>query len=349
VKPGIPQAPIRHRYAGAGVAGFAPLAKDARPDWLLGLYRSMLRIRRIEEEIERRYHQDLMKTPIHLVIGQEGTAVGLATPLRHVDLLYTSHRTHGGYLAKGGDLKAMLCEMHCRINGCVASRGGSMHLIDQRVGMAGTSAIVGGAVPIATGAALAAAMKHEDQVVVVLIGDATTEEGVTSESLNFAALKRLPVIFFCENNFYSVQSPLDRRQPGRDLATWAAAHGVSTEKVDGTNVLAVHDAMQRAVGRARVDRRPTFIEATVYRFRAHGGAGDDSHTGYRAEGERQAWEGVCPIKMYGEYLMSVGILTDAVVVEMEAEFQREIGEAFEFALASPHPTESDLYRHVYAE
>jgi TPP-dependent pyruvate/acetoin dehydrogenase alpha subunit len=309
----------------------------------------MLRIRRIEEEIERRYHQDQMKTPIHLVIGQEATAVGCAAALRHVDLLYTSHRTHGGYLAKGGDLKAMLCEMHCRINGCVGSRGGSMHLIDKRVGMAGTSAIVGGAVPIATGAALAAKLKREDYVVVALIGDATTEEGVTSESLNFAALKQLPVIFFCENNFYSVQSPLDRRQPARDIAAWAAGHAVSAVKVDGTNVLAVTGVMQQAVERARAGGGPTFIEATVYRFRAHGGAGDDSHTGYRAEVERQAWEGVCPIKIYGEYLAGAGLLTESAVAAMEAGIQREIVEAFEHALASPHPTEWDLYNHVYAE
>src|SRR6185295_16498351 len=162
--------------------------------------------------------------------------------LQDTDLLYSSHRTHGNYLAKGGDLKAMLCEMHCRVNGCAGSRGGSMHLIDKRVGMAGTSAIVGGAVPIAAGAALAAQMKGEDRVVMVFIGDATTEEGVCSESLNFAALKELPLIFFCENNFYSVQSPLYLRQPPRELYKWAEAHNVAADHVDGTNVLAVYEA-----------------------------------------------------------------------------------------------------------
>src|SRR6266545_3267070 len=163
--------PIRYPYKGEGPRGFEALGGNHSAEDLIALYRSMLRIRRIEEEIERRYHQDQMKTPIHLVIGQEATAVGFTAALGERDLLYTSHRTHGGYLAKGGDLKAMLCEMHCRINGCVASRGGSMHLIDKRVGMAGTSAVVGGAVPIATGAALAARMKREDRVVTVLIGD----------------------------------------------------------------------------------------------------------------------------------------------------------------------------------
>src|SRR5204863_5717753 len=140
----------------------------------------MLRIRRIEEEIERRYKDDQMKTPIHLVIGQEATAVGCCAALAETDLVYSSHRTHGAYLAKGGDLRAMLSEMFCRLNGCAGSRGGSMHLIDKRVGMAGTSAIVAGAVPIATGAALAAQMKGEDRVIVVFFGDAATEEGAMS-------------------------------------------------------------------------------------------------------------------------------------------------------------------------
>jgi pyruvate dehydrogenase E1 component alpha subunit len=346
----VGKAPIRHTYAGGGVSAFESLARTAPTEWLVDLYRSMLRIRRVEEEIERRYHEDQMKTPVHLVIGQEGTAVGCAAALRRTDLLYTSHRTHGGYLAKGGDLKAMLCEMHCRANGCVASRGGSMHLIDKGVGMAGTSAVVGGAVPIAAGAALAAKMKGDDLVVAVLIGDATTEEGVTSESLNFASLKRLPVIFFCENNFYSVQSPLDRRQPpGRDIRAWAASHGLPAVAVDGMNVLAVHGATEQAVARARSGGGPTFIEAPVYRFRAHGGAGDDSRTGYRAEAERRAWEPFCPIEMFGEYLTSTGALNDRTVDDLERRIRIEISEAFEFALASPHPTERDLYRHVYAD
>jgi len=340
---------IRYLYHGDGIHGFEPFAEAHPPDRLVGLYRSMLRIRRIEEEIERRYCQDQMKTPIHLVIGQEATAVGCSAALRETDLVYSSHRTHGAYLAKGGDLKAMLCEMHCRVNGCAGSRGGSMHLIDKSVGMAGTSAIVGGAVPIGTGAALAAQMKGEDRTVVVFLGDATTEEGVTSESLNFAALKQVPVVFFCENNFYSVQSPLAARQPPRDIRLWAAAHQVAAVGVDGTNVLAVYDATRTAVARARSGGGPTFIEAPVYRFRAHGGAGDDSATGYRAEAERRAWEAVCPIAMFGEYLIRAGVLDVPSIEEMERAIAAEISEAFAFALASPFPTEEDLYRHVYAE
>ena len=336
-------------YKGEGSAGYDRLAAAHSADRLLDLYQSMLRIRRIEEEIERRYHQDQMKTPIHLVIGQEAAAVGCCAELRDSDLVYTSHRTHGAYLAKGGDLKRMLCEMHCRINGCAGSRGGSMHLIDKLVGMAGTSAIVGGAVPIAVGAALAARMKREDRVVVAFIGDATTEEGVAAESLNFAALKKAPIIFFCENNFYSVQSPLSTRQPPRDLRVWAEAHGMPAVAVDGVNVLAVIESVAAAVARARSGGGPTFIEVTLYRFRAHGGAGDDSKTGYRDETERVAWEAVDPLTLLREYLTRASILDDGAIREMEREIGAEIADAFEYALSSPNPTEADLYQHVYAE
>jgi len=204
---------ILYKYKGVGFQKQKKENLSYKKDFLVSLYRSMVRIRMVELEIERRYHEDEMKTPIHLAIGQEATCVGSAAALKREDLVYCSHRTHGVYLAKGGDLKGMLSEMYCRVNGCNGSRGGSMHLIDKSVGMAGTSSIVGGAVPIANGAALAAQMRRKKYVSLVFLGDATTEEGVTSESLNFAALKKLPVIFFCENNFYSVCSSLETRQP----------------------------------------------------------------------------------------------------------------------------------------
>jgi TPP-dependent pyruvate/acetoin dehydrogenase alpha subunit len=329
---------------------FAGAERRYPRDFLVALFRSMLRIRRIEEAIEAQYHLDQMKTPIHLVIGQEATSVGCCAALTHADLLYSSHRTHGAYLAKGGDLKAMLSEMFCRANGCAGSRGGSMHLIDKRVGMAGTSAVVGGAVPIATGAALAAQIRGERHATVVFLGDATTEEGVTSESLNFAALWRLPVVFFCENNFYSVQSPLSKRQPAaREIHRWAATYGMPSVIVDGTNALAVYEASREAADRARACGGPTFIEAPVYRFRAHGGAGDDSLTGYRDPDEREHWHQVCPIVRFRTFLSEARLLDEALEQRMEAEIRAEIDEAFAFAIASPNPTRADLSRHVYAD
>jgi pyruvate dehydrogenase E1 component alpha subunit len=333
-----------HKYEGEGMQGLGAHEHA----FCVELLRRMLRIRRIEEEIERRYHQDQMKTPIHLVIGQEATAVGCCAALRPTDLAYSSHRTHGVYLAKGGDLRAMLSEMHCRANGCAGSRGGSMHLIDFSVGMAGTSAIVAGSVPLATGAALATKMQRADRVIAVFFGEAATEEGVVSECLNFAALKRLPIVFFCENNFYSVQSPLAPRQAPRELDRWAAAHAMPAARIDGMNVLDVFDAARIAVERARKGEGPSFIEARVYRYRAHGGAGDDSKTGYRPIAEREAWEKLDPVECFYKVIAKTGLISDPSRKTMEREIQDEIQEAFEHALASADPTEADLYRHVYA-
>ncbi|MFO1321978.1 MAG: thiamine pyrophosphate-dependent dehydrogenase E1 component subunit alpha [Burkholderiales bacterium] len=340
---------IRYAYEGTGFRPWDDRPLDDTPEALTALLRDMIRIRVIEEEIERRYHQDQMKTPIHLVIGQEATAVGFCSAMTRADLLYSGHRTHGAYLAKGGDLKAMLCEMHCRINGCVGSRGGSMHLIDKSVGMAGTSAIVGGPVPITAGAALSLKMRGSDRVAAVFLGDATTEEGVVSETLNFAALKQLPMIFFCENNFYSVQSPLATRQPGRELHRWAAGHAVESVLVDGTNVLAVREAALAAVERARQGGGPTFIEARVYRFRAHGGAGDDSKTGYRDLAELQQWEALDPIATYEDFLRRRNLITADERDRMAAAALAEVEAAFDFALSSPQPEEKDLYTHVYSD
>jgi TPP-dependent pyruvate/acetoin dehydrogenase alpha subunit len=340
---------IRHSYEGTGIQAWRTKLGNYDRAFLVELFRRMLRIREIELEIERRYRQDHMKTPIHLVIGQEATAVGCCAAMRTSDLAYSSHRTHGVYLAKGGDLKGMLSEMHCRIDGCAASRGGSMHLIDFSVGMAGTSAIVAGSVPIATGAALAARMQGADRVVAVFFGEAATEEGVVSECLNFAALKRLPILFFCENNFYSVQSPLSERQPDRDVANWAGSHDMPSVKVDGMNVLDVYEASKLAIERARSGGGPSFIEARVYRYRAHGGNGDDSATGYRQVAEREAWEKQCPVEgLYG-LLEGAGLLDGG---KREAMFKQIVDEtlaAFEHALAAPHPVEADLYTHVYAD
>jgi TPP-dependent pyruvate/acetoin dehydrogenase alpha subunit len=340
---------VRHRYEGTGFSGWDKRLGQYEPAFLLSLYRSMLRIRIIEEGIEKRYHEDQMKTPIHLVIGQEATSVGCCAALTDADLLYSSHRTHGNYLAKGGDLKSMLSEMFCRADGCAGSRGGSMHLIDKRVGMAGTSAIVGGAIPLATGAALATQMQKLGRVCAVFMGEAAAEEGVTSESLNFAAVKRLPVIYFCENNFYSVQSPMGPRQhPERVLWKWAAAYGLHAAQVDGTNVLAVYESVKEAVQRARSGGGPTFIEAPVYRFRAHGGAGDDSKTGYRDVAEREAWEPYCPIATYHAFLKAAGLIDDTARQRMEQEIMDEMLSALDHAAHSANPVEADLYRNVYA-
>lgn len=340
---------IKYSYQGKGFSDRRGDPEIYSRSFLTDLLRSMLRIRIVEEQIAAEYHKDEIKNPVHLVIGQEATAVGLCAAMRTTDLLYLTHRTHGGYLAKGGDLKAMMAELYCKATGCAGSRGGSMHLFDKNAGVAGSSAIVGGIIPIAAGGALAFQMRGESHVTAALFGDGANEEGVTSETLNFAVLKKLPMVFFCENNFYSVQSPLDYRQPITRMADRAAGFGIATESCDGSNVLEVFEASWRAIERARSGEGPTFIEAPVYRWLAHAGSSDDSATGYRAVQEREHWQKkACPIALYAEYLKKLGVLTDSEFKRMHEELRKESDEAFTYAQSSPVPTESDLRKHAYA-
>lgn len=339
---------MTYHYDGKGFQDYPDV--DIAPDVLREMFYSMLRIRRIEEVIESKYKEDQMKTPIHLVIGQEATSVGVCMAMEKTDLVFAGHRTHGNYLAKGGDLKRMLAEFFCRKTGCAGSRGGSMHLIDKSVGMAGSSAICGGAPPLATGAALSAKLLRTPNVICVFFGDGAAEEGSVWESMNFAALKRLPILYFCENNFYSVCSPLSKRQPPNTrLYKKAAAFGVTSETVDGTNVVDVFQAARRAISGSREGKGPFFIEAPLYRWRAHGGAGDDLHLKYRDREEGNEWHKFCPVEGFGDYLKRKKLLNDSDRTEMESRILSEIKEAFEFAISSPEPTESDLYTFVYAD
>jgi acetoin:2,6-dichlorophenolindophenol oxidoreductase subunit alpha len=339
----------RFAYRGNGFDDFVGRALSFDRAFLLGQYESMLRIRRVEEALEREYPKDEIRNPIHLVIGQEATAVGACAALGRSDQIYCSHRTHGAYLAKGGDLDAMMAELYCRSNGCTGSRGGSMHLIDKSVGMAGTSAIVGGIVPIAAGAAMAARVRRTGAVSCAFFGEAANEEGVMWETVNFAELKKLPLVFFCENNYYSVCSPLHQRQPVHEMHKKAAGFGIATEAVDGTNVLKVYEATRRAVDRARAGEGPTYIEAFVYRWRSHQGAGEDSKAGYRNAEEIDEWRrAACPIATFESYLEREGILDEAMVERLERKIRLEIEKSIEHARTSPLPGREELETHVYA-
>lgn len=337
---------IRFAYSGVGFAATSLAGHD--PEALLALHRAMLRIRMVEEEIERRYPEDEMKTPIHLSIGQEATSVGVCAALRREDYLFGTHRSHANYLAKGGDLRAMMAELYGRITGCAGSRGGSMHLVDVEAGMVGCSAIVGGVIPLATGAGVTAQLLNQDRVAVAFFGDGAAEEGVLWESLNFAALRRLPVLYVCENNYYSVCTPLSERQPeGVSLVTKAAAFGVAAVEVDGTNVLAVLEVARQAVARAKRGEGATFIESRGYRFRGHHGAGDDSASGYRDPGEVVHWQQWCPVVQFEVFLEQNGLLSEVAVMRLREELAREIREVIEAVRADPMPLRSDLATHLY--
>ncbi len=314
------------------------------------LWRGMLRIRMVEEEIARRYPEQEMRCPVHLSIGQEGVAVGVCSALEQRDYAMSAHRAHAHYLAKGGDLKAMIAEMYGRRTGCAGGKGGSMHLVDPAANMLGAVPIVGGSIPIAVGAAFASWMKNEDRVTAVFLGDGATEEGVFAESLNFAALKGLPVLFICENNLYSVYSPLSVRQAaGRDRTAIARAHGLEAREADGNDVEAVYRLSREAAERARAGKGPSYLEFSTYRWLEHCGPSYDNHMGYRSEEEFAAWRAQCPVLRQQTILERDGLLAAEEPAALKRALAAEIEEAFAFAKSSPYPAPAELMTDLYAD
>jgi len=309
----------------------------------------MMRIRMIEEAIADRYSEQEMRCPVHLCIGQEAIAVGVCANLDGRDYVLSAHRSHGHFLAKGGDLKAMLAELYGRATGCSGGKGGSMHLVDLACGFLGATPIVGSTIPIAVGVALTAQMRRESRVAVSFFGDAAVEEGVFHEALNFAALKKLPVVFVCENNLYSVYSDLSVRQPSnRELFELAAGHGVPSFKGDGNDVFAVYEIAHRAVNRARGGGGPTFLDLTTYRWREHCGPYYDHEFGHRTETELEAWKARCPVSRLQDDLRRRAIISDADIREMLDTIRSEIEEAFLFARQSPYPPAESLGKDIFA-
>ncbi len=316
---------------------------------LVDLYRQMLRIRRLQERIESEYHLDEMKTPVHLCIGQEAVAVGVCAALRSDDYIMSNHRGHGHYLAKGGDLPSLVAELFCRSTGCSQGRGGSMHLVDTRVGHLGSSSIVGGGIPLGTGLGLACRMQGLDRVSAIFFGDGAADEGVLYESLNLAMLKKLPVIYVLENNQYSVCSPVGARHSGGSVFHGVEPDRLLSAKVDGNQVEEVLAAAERAVARARAGEGPSFIECLTYRMRGHAGAGSDAHLGYRPEGEIACWEQRDPVTGLAERLLTAGHLDHAALAAMDQAIAEELDQAFIFAKASPLPGAEELGLHLFSE
>ena len=309
----------------------------------------MLRIRRVQERIESLYLQDEMKTPIHLCIGQEAIAVGVCGVLDKGDYVTSNHRGHGHYLAKGGDLKAMIAELHCKKTGCSKAYGGSMHLVDVSVGHLGSSSIVGGGIAIATGLGLAIQMKKMDRVSVVFFGDGAADEGILYESINFAMLRKLPVIYILENNQWSVCSHVSARQVDRNIFHGAPRELLFTMKIDGNNILGVYESAYRAAERARKGLGPSFIECETYRIVGHAGCASQEPTGYRDEKEVASWREKCPITSLQTVLTERGVLTPDELAVMEGQIGAEIDEAFAFAKESPLPAYENLDANVFCE
>jgi len=309
---------------------------------------SMLRIRRVEEALADRYAEQEMRCPMHLCIGQEAIAVGMCVALSPDDKVFSNHRAHGHYLAKGGDLNAMVAELYGRATGCCGGRGGSMHLIDLDAGFMGATPIVGGTVPLAVGSAWAASLKRTNQVTVVFFGDGCFEEGVVHESLNFAALHKLPVIFVCENNDFSVYTHRNERQPDRPIYRIAEAHGMTAAFGDGNDVEEVLNISRGAIEKARTGMGPQFLEFRTYRWREHCGPDFDDHLNYRTVQEIEAGMNDCPIARYKTKLVLDNKDVEAEFARLEAAIHEEINDAFEVALSSRKPTTDDAWGKVYA-
>lgn len=314
----------------------------------LGLFREMLRIRLIEEALADRYAEQEMRCPMHLCIGQEAIAVGVCANLNKDDVIFSNHRAHGHYLAKGGDLNAMVAELYGRSTGCCGGRGGSMHLIDLNAGFMGATPIVGGTVPLAVGAAWAAKLKAENKVCAVFFGDGCFEEGVVHESLNFAALHQLPIVFICENNDFSVYTRLNERQPKRPIYQLAQAHGLTAQHGDGNDVEGVMATAKIAIENARNGKGPQFLEFSTYRWREHCGPNFDDELNYRTSDEIRDGLNDCPIKSYEQKLNQLipSFATD--YQKFKAEIDAEIDAAFKFSLNSPIPTIEDARERIYA-
>lgn len=314
------------------------------------LFEMMLKIRLVEEEIVKRYSSSQMRCPTHLSIGQEAVPAALGLNVTDKDYAISTHRGHGHYIGKGGNIRSMIAEIYGKSTGCSKGRGGSMHLIDRKVGFMGTSAIVGNSIPVGVGFGLSSKIKKTNQISCVFFGDGATEEGAYYESLNFAVLKKLPVLFICENNFYSVYSPLKVRQPpNRSITDVAKAIGLGTQNlVDGNDVLSSYNSINKAIKRIKNGDGPQLLEFTTYRWREHCGVNFDNDLGYRSEKEYNEWKRKDPISNFKDYLISENIISIKLLEQIKSKIDLEIQDAFNYAIESPFPEANQAYIDEYA-
>lgn len=305
-------------------------------------YAQLLRIRRVEEEIIRLYPTDKIKSPVHLSIGQEAVAVAVCDQLTADDVVFATYRGHAAYLAKGGDMNAMWAELYGKASGCGRGKAGSMHLVDTSVNMMGTSAIVASSISDAVGYALALKMRRENRIVVCFFGEGAADEGVTQESLNFAALRHLPILFVCENNEYAIYSHVSARLAGYGLCERYRALGIPCEREESGDFLAMHETAGRGIADVRRGLGPRFVELKTVRWRDHVGPDEDRHHGYRSDSRLNA-------AIAADQLPRIGrLLPDQTRRDIADAVEREIAAAITFAEASPYPEDEEIFDHVFA-
>ncbi|MBI4060289.1 MAG: thiamine pyrophosphate-dependent dehydrogenase E1 component subunit alpha [Elusimicrobia bacterium] len=314
----------------------------------LALYRLMLKIRLAEERIVAIYPTDKIQSPIHLSIGQEAVAAGVCMALAAGDHIHGTYRGHGIYIAKGGDLGRMFAELYGKDAGCAGGKGGSMHLAAQSVGLVGCSAIVAGLIPVATGDALAARMQGSSRVVCSFFGDGAVDEGVFFESVNFAVLKGLPIVYVCENNGYAIHSRVADRHKQDKLFRLAEGLGLRGRRYDGNDARTVFKTMSRAVAAARRGAAPVLLEYMTSRWHEHVGPGTDFQEAYRHPKDRANAAKNDPIRKMAARLKRRG-LSAGRLEAVAAEIRRDVDRAVAFAEESPFPPIERLHADLYAE
>jgi TPP-dependent pyruvate/acetoin dehydrogenase alpha subunit len=307
-------------------------------------YRATYLIRRVEEEIARIYPTDKIKSPVHLSIGQEYISVGGCEALNPDDIVFGTYRGHALYLAKGGDLRSMIAELYGKKTGCTKGKGGSMHLICKEKGVMGTSAIVGSTIPVSVGYALGQKYKNSDVVTVSFFGDGAVDEGAFHESMNFAALKKLPIIFICENNFYAIHSHHLTRHHSDNICERVRSYGIPTERIDENDIFSIYE-FAKSYGESirKKEIGPVFLECLTYRWREHVGPGEDFDFGYRSREEASYWIENDPIKKLKH------LLAENISKSIESDIEKEIEDAFRFAEESPFPDGNEVYEDLFKE
>ena len=317
--------------------------KSPDQEMLARVYRSLRLIRRTEEEIARIYPSDKIKSPVHLSIGQESVSVGVCDVLKKDDFMSATYRGHAAYLAKGGNINQMLAELFGKGTGGAGGKAGSMHLVDMKAGVLGMSAVVGTTIPIAAGYALAMKRERQGRVIACFFGDGATEEGVFSETLNFAALHKLPILFVCENNGFAIHSPLTNRWAKEALCERVRTYSIPTHEISDANVLTIRHTAETALQAIRAGEGPQFMECKTYRWREHVGPGEDYDDDYRSRDELAFWQENDPVTFTAK------MLNNTEREAIDADVEQKIANAVEFAEKSPWPKSEELFSHVYAD
>ncbi len=320
-----------------------PMSKDK----LLDFYNTMVKIRLFEERIVDLYARGLVPGLAHLYIGEEAVATGACAALRSDDYITSTHRGHGHCIAKGADLKPMMAELFGKKTGYCKGKGGSMHIADMNIGILGANGVAGGGIPIAVGAGLSVKLRKTDQVSVCFFGDGSSNNGTFHESLNFASVHRLPVVFICENNLYGISVSQAKHQAIKDIAVRAASYDMPGTVVDGNDVTEVYSTVSKSVGRARAGEGPSLVECKTYRWRGHHEGDPNQGRRYRTTEEIEKWKKKDPIKRLGDRLLEEKILTAKKIASIEARMNQEIDEAVAFANEGEFPAVEEMYEDVF--